>query len=122
MFSKLYLAFVALSVLSVCEQAMARERWLERDGRYVALYPRRFGQEHPAVIDKLSAACPGEVCGNLSGQAITPLLAAQGECTQQDMADAIIGTYLCSASQETPCLWPSRQMLPNNLTPQLRQT
>lgn len=42
------------------------------------------------MIDKLSSACPGQVCGTLAGQAITPLLAAQGECTQQDMADSII--------------------------------
>ncbi|THH01484.1 hypothetical protein EW026_g1254 [Hermanssonia centrifuga] len=90
MFSKSYLTFVALSVLAVSDQAFGRYQWLERDGRAVHLYPRRFGQEHPAVIDKLSAACPGQVCGTLSGQAITPLLAAQGECTQQDMADAII--------------------------------
>ena len=91
MFSKFYAAFVALSVLSASETAFGRMKWLERDGRSVELYPRRFGQEHPAVIDQLSSACPGQVCGNLAGQAITPLLAAQGECTQQDMADAIIG-------------------------------
>lgn len=42
------------------------------------------------MIDKLASACPGQVCGNLAGQAITPLLAAQPECSQQDMADAII--------------------------------
>jgi hypothetical protein len=27
----------------------------------------------------------------LAGQAVTPLLAGQPECSQQDMADAIIG-------------------------------
>ncbi|EIN04862.1 hypothetical protein PUNSTDRAFT_75322 [Punctularia strigosozonata HHB-11173 SS5] len=85
MFSKSLLVFVSLAL-----HGLARERWLERDGHAVLLHPRRFGQEHPAMIDKLSAACPGEVCGVLAGQAITPLLAAQGECTQQDMADAII--------------------------------
>ena len=73
------------------EQVLGRERWLERDNRPVYLYPRRFGQEHPAVIDKLSSACPGQVCGNLAGSAISTLLAAAGECTQQDMADQIIG-------------------------------
>ena len=91
MFSKSQLTAVALSLLSFSDVSFARERWLERDGRPVQLYPRRFGQEHPDVINKLSAACPGQVCGVLAGQAITPLLAAQGECTQQDMADSIIG-------------------------------
>jgi hypothetical protein len=75
-------------------QALGRERWLERNGRAVRFHPRRFGQEHPEVINKLSAACDGGVCGNLAGQAITPLLAAQPECSQQDMADAIIGECL----------------------------
>ena len=94
MFSKSHLTYVALSLLSLSDVSYGRIQWLERDGRSVELYPRRFGQEHPAVIDKLSAACPGQVCGNLAGQAITPLLAAQPECSQQDMADAIIGMYL----------------------------
>ncbi|OBZ72196.1 hypothetical protein A0H81_07966 [Grifola frondosa] len=90
MFSKSQSALLTLSVLAVSDQAFGRIRWLERDDKAVFLHPRRFGQEHPAVIDQLSAACPGQVCGVLSGQAITPLLAAQGECTQQDMADSII--------------------------------
>lgn len=90
MFSKSFLVFAALSLISFSPSADARIQWLERDGRAVHLYPRRFGQEHPPVIDKLGAACPGQVCGVLSGAAITPLLAAQGECTQQDMADQII--------------------------------
>lgn len=93
MFSKSTLAFVTLAVLSASEQVLGRERWLERDNKPVFLYPRRFGQEQPAVIQKLGAACPGQVCGVLSGQAITPLLAAQPECSQQDMADAIIGMF-----------------------------
>ena len=92
-FSKSQAALVVLSVLASSQQAFARMKWLERDDRPVFLNPRRFGQEHPAVIDKLSAACPGEVCGNLAGGAITPLLAAQGECTQQDFADKIIGVF-----------------------------
>ncbi|KAI0368667.1 hypothetical protein BV20DRAFT_980618 [Pilatotrama ljubarskyi] len=90
MFSKSQAALVALSILAASEQAYARIRWMERDDKPVFLHPRRFGQEHPAVIDKLSSACPGQVCGNLAGQAITPLLAAQPECSQQDMADQII--------------------------------
>eukprot|EP00753_Platysulcus_tardus_P000690 PLAT10644.1.p1 GENE.PLAT10644.1~~PLAT10644.1.p1 ORF type:complete len:583 (+),score=-11.91 PLAT10644.1:180-1928(+) len=90
MYSKSLAAFVTLSLLSLSEPVLGRYRWMERDDRAVLLHPRRFGQEHPAVIDKLSSACPGQVCGTLAGQAITPLLAAQGECTQQDMADSII--------------------------------
>ncbi|KAI0359976.1 hypothetical protein OH77DRAFT_1493446 [Trametes cingulata] len=90
MFSKSQAALVALSILAASEHAYARIRWMERDDKPVFLHPRRFGQEHPAVIDKLSSACPGQVCGNLAGQAITPLLAAQPECSQQDMADQII--------------------------------
>ncbi|KAG6851103.1 hypothetical protein H0H93_000983 [Arthromyces matolae] len=90
MFSKSNAIFFILSVLASSQSALGRERWFERDGQAVRLHPRRFGQEHPAVIDKLSAACPGQVCGNLAGQAITPLLAAQPECSQQDMADSII--------------------------------
>ena len=92
-FSKSQAALAALCVLSSTHQVFGRVRWMERDDKPVFLHPRRFGQEHPAVIDKLSAACPGQVCGNLAGQAITPLLAAQGECTQQDMADSIIGEW-----------------------------
>ncbi|KAH9850265.1 hypothetical protein C2E23DRAFT_735448 [Lenzites betulinus] len=90
MFSKSQAALVAFSMLAASEQAFARMRWLERDDRAVFLSPRRFSQEHPPVIDKLSAACRGDVCGNLAGAAITPLLAAQPECSQQDMADQII--------------------------------
>ena len=66
-------------------------RWLERDDKPVFLHPRRFGQEHPAVIDKLAQACGNGICATLAGAAITPLLAAQPECSQQDMADKIIG-------------------------------
>lgn len=88
MFSKSQAAFVALSIFAASEQAFARYLVLERDGR--ALNSRSFGHENPAVIQKLGAACPGQVCGNLSGAAITPLLAAQPECSQQDMADQII--------------------------------
>ncbi|GJE88644.1 hypothetical protein PsYK624_047270 [Phanerochaete sordida] len=90
MFSKSQLTLVALSLLSLSDVSFARTRWLERDGRSVQLYPRRFSQEHPDVLNKLASACPGQVCGNLAGQAVTPLLAAQPECSQQDMADSII--------------------------------
>lgn len=91
MLSKSCVTLFVLSVLFFSDFTLGRERWLERNNRAVFLHPRRFGQEHPAVIDKLSQACAGQVCGNLAGQAITPLLAAQPECSQQDMADAIIG-------------------------------
>ncbi|KAF9003972.1 hypothetical protein BDQ17DRAFT_1241729 [Cyathus striatus] len=90
MMVKTSIGFIALSLLAATKQALGREQWLERDGRAVYLYPRRFGQEQPAVLQKLQQACPGQVCGNLAGQAVTPLLAAQPECSQQDMADAII--------------------------------
>ena len=76
---------------SQLQDVLAKEQWLERNGRAVYLYPRRFGQEQPAVLQKLRDACPGEVCGTLAGAAITPLLAAQPECSQQDLADQIIG-------------------------------
>ncbi|CAA7266990.1 unnamed protein product [Cyclocybe aegerita] len=79
------------SILAITsQQALGRENILERDGRAVHLYPRRFGQEQPAVLQKIRDACGGAVCGTLAGQAVTPLLAAQPECSQQDMADAII--------------------------------
>ncbi|KAJ7593140.1 hypothetical protein C8J56DRAFT_1045574 [Mycena floridula] len=90
MFTKSQFGLVTLSILSASQSVVGRERWLERDNRAVHLDPRRFGQEHPAVIDKLSNACSGGVCATLAGAAITPLLAAQPECSQQDMADQII--------------------------------
>ncbi|TFK75227.1 hypothetical protein BDN72DRAFT_564468 [Pluteus cervinus] len=88
MFSTPRLVFISLALFS--SSALGRERWLERDGKAIYIYPRRFGQEQPAVLQKLRDACPGEVCGNLAGQAVTPLLAAQPECSQQDLADAIV--------------------------------
>ncbi|KAF8071900.1 hypothetical protein FPV67DRAFT_1483096, partial [Lyophyllum atratum] len=90
MLTKSSIGVFALSILTATQQVIARERWFERENRAVFLHPRRFGQEQPAVLQKLSAACPGQVCGNLAGQAVTPLLAAQPECSQQDLADAII--------------------------------
>lgn len=88
---KMQITLGLISLLAILDGVQARHRWLERDGRPVVLYPRRFGEEHPAVIDKLANACGGGVCATLAGQAITPLLAAQPECSQQDMADQIIG-------------------------------
>ena len=115
MFSKSQLTLVALSLLSLSDMSYARTRWLERDGRSVQLYPRRFSQEHPDVINKLGAACPGQICGNLAGQAVTPLLAAQPECSQQDMADAIIGTHFC-VNTKYHKLMGHQQMLRSNST------
>jgi len=79
------------------------------------LYPRRFGQEQPAVLQKLRDACPGQVCGNLAGQAVSPLLAAQPECSQQDMADAIIGKKKSTASIYAGISLIVVQMLPDSL-------
>ncbi|KAF7355652.1 hypothetical protein MSAN_01483000 [Mycena sanguinolenta] len=86
---RLLLLSLTLFALTV-SPALARERWPERDNHLLALHPRRFGQDHPAVLTKLRAACGGGVCAKLAGAAVTPLLAKSGECTQQDMADQII--------------------------------
>jgi hypothetical protein len=91
MFVKTTICYVFLSLLLGMELVAGRQRWLERNNRPVLLNPRRFGQENPAVLKKLQNACPGQVCAVLAGQAITSLLAAQPECSQQDMADQIIG-------------------------------
>ncbi|KAL5525722.1 hypothetical protein ACEPAG_7059 [Sanghuangporus baumii] len=81
---------IALSVLSVTDQAFGRYRWLERDNKPILLHPRRFGQQNPDVLTRLSSACDGSVCGVLAGQGPSTLLGAAGECTQQDLADDII--------------------------------
>ena len=96
MFSKSLVALAVLSVLSVTQPALGRERWLERDNRAVFLHPRRFGQENPAILQTLQAACGGGVCATLAGNAISTLLAGAGECTQQDLADEIIGELYIS--------------------------
>ncbi|KAJ6539715.1 hypothetical protein B0H19DRAFT_370598 [Mycena capillaripes] len=92
MLSIFQLGVLALALISASEPVLGREVWLERGGRAIELNPRRFGQNHPAVLKKLRAACGGGVCAKLAGAAVTPLLAKQGECTQQDMADQIIDT------------------------------
>ncbi|KAL5486066.1 hypothetical protein ACEPAI_7110 [Sanghuangporus weigelae] len=84
------IATIALSVLSVTDQAFGRYRWLERDNKPILLHPRRFGQQNPDVLTRLGSACDGSVCGVLAGQGPSTLLAAAGECTQQDLADDII--------------------------------
>ncbi|KAF8213922.1 hypothetical protein K438DRAFT_1564028 [Mycena galopus ATCC 62051] len=90
MLSIFRLAVLAVALLSASDAVLGRELWLERDGQ--AIYPRRFGQDHPAVLTKLRAACGGGVCAKLAGGAVTPLLAKSAQCTQQDFADQIIDT------------------------------
>ncbi|KAJ7167563.1 hypothetical protein C8R46DRAFT_1093411 [Mycena filopes] len=92
MLSLARLGFLALALLSASQSVVGRELWLERDGRAIQLNPRRFGQNHPAVLAKLRAACGKGVCAKLAGAAVTPLLAKAPECSQQDMADKIIDT------------------------------
>jgi hypothetical protein len=94
------IALVVFSVLSLSDFAFGRMRWAERDGKPVSLHPRRFGQEYPPVIVKIATACPSAICGNLVGSAITPLLALQPECSQQDFADSIISELRQSQSAE----------------------
>ncbi|KAH8999599.1 hypothetical protein EDB86DRAFT_2908786 [Lactarius hatsudake] len=84
------LSLTLLATLSLSDLTLGRILWAEKGGRAVLLNPRRLGQEHPQVISDLGSACPGQVCGVFASTANTPLLAAQGEGTQQDMADKII--------------------------------
>ncbi|KAF8213926.1 hypothetical protein K438DRAFT_1956019 [Mycena galopus ATCC 62051] len=60
MLSIFRLAVLAIALLFASKPILGRELWLERDGQ--AIYPRRFGQDHPAVLTKLRAACGGGVC------------------------------------------------------------
>lgn len=90
--------FGFLALLTISEQVLGRELWLERDGRAIYLHSGRFRQGQPPAIQKIWDACPSAVCGTLAAQAITALLTAQPECSQQDMADSIIGEsafYFC---------------------------
>lgn len=85
--------FLALLVLSTNpEQVFGRKLW---DPRVIKLHPRRFIQVQPPAIQKLRDACPSPVCDTLANQAVTPLLSEQPECSQQDMADSIIGESTC---------------------------
>ena len=56
----------AASLLSGVE---ARIWLLERDGR--AIFARRFGQEQPAVLKEIAAACGGGTCDTLAGEAVS---------------------------------------------------
>ncbi len=91
MLNRAVLSLTVLSVLSLSDLTLGRNLWLERDDKPVFLYPRRFGQQNAEPTGELGQACPGQVCGVLSGQSIKPLLANSGVCDQQDMADQIIG-------------------------------
>ena len=93
MLSKSFVSFVTLSLLFVSEPVLGRFAIFERDNR--ALFSRSFGNENPAILSELSAACGGGVCATLAGQAVSTLLAGAGECTQQDLADDIIGALFC---------------------------
>jgi len=91
---------VLLSVFIAPDVAFGRMRWLERDGRIILLRPRRLDQQNPPQIQELGSACPGAVCGSLSGGFISTLLAAAPECAQQDAADDIIGQLQLFALQK----------------------
>ncbi|PPQ65699.1 hypothetical protein CVT24_012117 [Panaeolus cyanescens] len=89
--AKLHLLVVVVWVVATLHwQVYGRENILERAGRPVFISRRRFIQHQPNLLQKLSEACPDEVCGALAIEAITPLLAVEPECSQQDMADKII--------------------------------
>lgn len=62
---------------------------LERDGRTV--YARRFGQEQPAVLKEIAAACTGGICDTLAGEAVShhPIYS---KCRSDDRGS---GGYLC---------------------------
>lgn len=86
------LSLTILGVLSLSDLTLGRMLWAERDGKAVYLSPRRFGQQNsnPAQ-QKMGSACPGQVCGPLSGRMINALIASTPECDQQDVADDAIG-------------------------------
>ncbi|KAL7411484.1 hypothetical protein BDY24DRAFT_417011 [Mrakia frigida] len=88
MLSTKTIGLIFSALLLSAGNADARSRWLERDGR--AIFSRRFGQESPAVIQQIGSACAGQICGVLAGSAISTLLAAAPECSQQDKADEMI--------------------------------
>jgi len=75
---------------------VGRERWLRPHSKnfYSRINPRSFGHERPLVLITLQSLCQGDVCGTLAGKAINQLLASAPECSQQDVADEIIGA-LC---------------------------
>lgn len=92
MLNRAVLSLTILGALSLSDVALGRILW---DDRLARLNPRRFGMQNPEVTVQIGQACEGQVCGVLGGQSITPLLAVQPECSQQDMADQIIGELRC---------------------------
>lgn len=54
--------FGFLALLTISEQALGRELWLERDGRAIYLHSGRFRQGQPPAIQKNWDACPSAVC------------------------------------------------------------
>jgi hypothetical protein len=85
-------AVISLTLLglSLSDLTLGRMLWPERNNKAVVLNPRRFGQQNPGITVDIGAACPGQVCGPLSGQSINGLLAAADPCQQQNVGDAII--------------------------------
>ncbi|OAV95979.1 hypothetical protein PTTG_26482 [Puccinia triticina 1-1 BBBD Race 1] len=86
----------AFFLFAICLQSLeAREVW-SNDPSFPAhrLQRRRFSQESvPAHLFNIKN-CPGQVCGNLGGGSITPLLALKPPCDQQDYADKVIDAAL----------------------------
>ncbi|POW16531.1 hypothetical protein PSTT_01330, partial [Puccinia striiformis] len=86
-------AFIFL--LAFLQSFEARQIWAN-DPAFPShrLQRRRFSQESiPAPLFNIDG-CPGQVCGNLGGGSITPLLAMKPPCDQQDYADKVIDAAL----------------------------
>ena len=69
MFTKSALLISIIQAASLLSSVEARIWILERDGR--AIYARRFGQEQPAVLKEIAAACGGGTCDTLAGEAVS---------------------------------------------------
>lgn len=73
-------------------QAYGRENILERAGKPVFISRRRIGQTEPAFLHRLRKLCSDDdICKKLAESAISSLLSLEPECSQQDVADDIIG-------------------------------
>lgn len=71
----------------------AREVWPGDPAfEHSRLQRRRFNQESLMVASFNISGCAGEICGNLGGGSITPLLALQPPCSQQAYAEKILDT------------------------------
>jgi hypothetical protein len=71
MFARPTLLISILQVALLLSSVEARTWLLERDGR--AIYGRKFGQDQPAVLQELAAACGGGVCNTLASEAVSHL-------------------------------------------------